>query len=122
MTSSYLKLSLFPLPCFPIYWASELDLQNLSISQPETSSTFNNEVDTWQGKVHVPDRFFRQVRSSSGKLAYVIFGIEESSGVYYNWCVKCQIITSIPDSLVQASSQPLSLVIPPKSKARQPRL
>jgi hypothetical protein len=55
-----------------------------------------NVDDILQDKTHVlneatafvPDRFFRQARSASGKLAYVIFGFEESSGVYYNWCVE----------------------------------
>jgi hypothetical protein len=51
--------------------------------------------DTWPDEAHVPDeavafvpdRLFRQARSTSGKVAYVIFGITESSGIYYNWCV-----------------------------------
>jgi hypothetical protein len=78
--------------------------------------------DKWQDEAHhdvlnetiafVPDRFFRQARSASGKLAYVIFGASESSGVYYNWCVKCPFMSTAPDLFIQASSQALSLIIP----------
>jgi hypothetical protein len=68
----------------------------------------------------VPDRLFRQTRSTSGKLAYVIFGATEDCGVYNNWCVQCLIlINTASDSFFQASSQTLSFNVPPLSKAKQ---
>jgi hypothetical protein len=49
----------------------------------------------------VIDRSFRQARSVTGKLAYVIFGLEDS-GIYYNWCVCSLIPLLIPNPSLQA--------------------
>jgi hypothetical protein len=102
-----LKLSLFPLPCS---CTSELDLQNLSIFQAEPS---HDEACPNQITALVPDRFFRQARSTSGKLAYVVFGSGESSGVYNNWCVKFQSLRQLLTRLYrQAANYYLSTFRP----------
>lgn len=88
----------------PIYWALELDLRDLSVLRSQFSLT-DNVDNKWQGEEHVPEepiafapnRFFRQARSTSGKLAYVVFGITADCGVYYNWYVECVIIPTAPD-------------------------
>lgn len=77
----------------PIVWQSELDLQNLSINLSESSLTMTeDEAHIPEATPFVPDRYFRQARSTSGKLAYVIFGTTERCGVYFNWCVQCLIL------------------------------
>jgi hypothetical protein len=49
------------------------------------------------------DRYFRQAPSATGKLAYVIFGVEDS-GIYYNWYVYIVslILLLIPNPSLQA--------------------
>ena len=109
---------------FPVYLASEL--QELSLLRLQLSMT-DNVDDKQQGDAHVPeepiafprDRFFRQQRSTTGKLAYVVFGITEECGVYYNWYIECVIILTAPDIFFQVSNQTVSLDIPPLPKARQ---
>lgn len=51
-----------------------------------TPSPHNEEEEVISSQVVIPDRDFRQPRSSGGKLAYVIFG-DLTTGVYYNWYV-----------------------------------
>jgi len=54
------------------------------------SSLQTHKEEGWQEEEKIvtalvgPDRDLRQLRSSGGKLAYVIFG-DQTTGIYYNW-------------------------------------
>ena len=50
----------------------------------------------------IMNRSFRQARLTTGKLAYVIFGSLEDSGVYYNWLVFSLIPLLLSNSSLQA--------------------
>ena len=66
---------------------------------------------------YVPNRLFRQAPSTNGKVAYVIFGVTESSGVYHNWSVySCLIITTAFDPMYRLAAKHYLSSFPPNLK------